>query len=151
MTNKHTKQQGLTLIELIVAMAIVMILTLVGAPSYQSFIESGRFSNATNDLYNAYRFARNEALKSASAITLKANNGQWQQGWKVFDGADLLLDVQKPHGDIQVTSSVSLLTVKGMGSLSGAQPTHFTVSGAGKTKYICILSSGQSIKQDTSC
>lgn len=126
-------------------LAIIGILTSVGVPSYNKFVEHGRFSQATNDLYNAYRFARAEAIKTSSSMTLKPKAGGWGDGWEVIDTANnTLLDTKAPHST--VTISGDPITVFGRGSISGAGSTMLTISTAQKTLTICILESGQSQK-----
>ena len=47
---RWTQQQGFTLIELMITLAISAILLSVAAPAYQSFIGSTALTTATNDL-----------------------------------------------------------------------------------------------------
>ncbi|RJG48479.1 GspH/FimT family pseudopilin [Motilimonas pumila] len=147
---KHIQRQqlGFNLIELMVVIAIVMILTLVAIPSYQTFVQTDRMADASNNLYNAFRFARSEAVKTSSNITLKAIDSDWAKGWRVVDAANkILMEVQAPHQDITVTGSTTV--VKGNGGLSSAQ--EFTVSGYSETKRLCIYVSGQSKLQAGAC
>lgn len=142
------QQHGFNLIEMMVVVAIVMILTLVAIPSYQTFVQTDRMADASNNLYNAFRFARSEAVKTSSSVTLKAIDSDWAKGWQVVDAADkVLMQVQAPHKDITVTGSNT--TVKGNGGLSSSQ--EFTVSGYSETKRLCIYISGQSKLQSGAC
>jgi type IV fimbrial biogenesis protein FimT len=133
--------QGLTLIELLVTMVIIAIIASVAVPSYASFIAKERLAITTNELYNAYRFARNEALKTSSPIFLDAISSDWTLGWQVKNSSgDVLLKSKTPHTSITV--SASALTVQGMGSLTSA--VDFNITGIAGTNCINILSSGQS-------
>ena len=109
--------QGLLLLELLLVMAMVTIFAMIGVPSFNSFMAEERLAVATNELYNAYRFARNEALKTSSSIKLDAVDGDWAKGWQVISsssGVDTVLYKSKvPHASITV--SASAVTVKGMG------------------------------------
>nr|WP_232772402.1 GspH/FimT family protein [Psychromonas sp. Urea-02u-13] len=127
-------------------LAIIGILSSVGVPSYNKFVEQGRFSQATNDLYNAYRFARSEAIKTSSPMTLKPKTvSDWSDGWEVVNsGNDILLEVKKPHASIEVSGAE--ITVFGRGSINIAGFTFLTVSSASRTSSICVLESGQSKK-----
>ncbi len=140
------KQSGFTLIELLVVLAIIGILSSVGVPSYNKFIEHGRFSQATNDLYNAYRFARAEAIKTSSPMTLQPKTGGWANGWEVVSsGGGTLLSVRAPHNTVYISGNI--ITVFGRGSVSLASATtSLTISSAQRTLSICILQSGQSKK-----
>ncbi|MCP4322690.1 MAG: prepilin-type N-terminal cleavage/methylation domain-containing protein [Alteromonadales bacterium] len=138
------KQSGFTLIELLVVLAIIGILTSVGVPSYNKFVEQGRFSHGYNNLYNAYRFARAEAIKTSSPMVLDAKDGDWNKGWIVYKSptsSAVLLDSPPVKSGINVTAST--ITVSGQGSLSS--PVEFTVTGpSGRSRLICIIQNGQS-------
>lgn len=147
--NSVKSSLGLTLIELLITMLIVIILIAIGIPSYQKFIQTERFAVATNNLYQAYRFARSEAIKKSSPMTLLASDGVWGNGWHVQDSSAAVLFVSKtPHASINISGNA--ITVLGMGSISGGSAT-FTISDTNKTRHICVLSSGQSVLQDGGC
>lgn len=81
-----------TLIELMVALSVVAILGLIGAPAMNQFIQSNRLSTATNEIIADLNLARSEAVKrSANVGVCKTNNqsscttaGEWLDGWLVF-------------------------------------------------------------------
>lgn len=142
----------MTLMELLVTLALIAILIVVGVPSYNTFIANERFAIATNELYNAYRFARNEALKTSSSMTLQATivggvADDWANGWQVLNISDaVLLESKKPHASISISGSV--VTVTGMGSANSA---NFSISGSNKSNCLSVLSSGQSQVQEGAC
>ncbi len=147
------KQSGFTLIELLVVLAIIGILTSVGVPSYNKFIEQGRFSHGYNNLYNAYRFARAEAIKTSSPMVLDAKPGGWNTGWVVYKSpvsipnpasSAILLDSPAVKPDVSV--SATTIIVNGRGSLNDA--VEFTVTGPSKSRRICIIKNGQSYSPD---
>lgn len=82
-------QQGFTLIELIVTMAILAILLVVGVPSFRSMIEGNRIAAASNDLVTGLQLARSEAIKRGIPVVLCASSDQatcaatpvWINGW----------------------------------------------------------------------
>ena len=61
---------GVTLIELMVAVAIVAILATLAAPSMRSFIEALQLRSATNELEASISYARSEAIKRGKTLTL---------------------------------------------------------------------------------
>jgi len=145
------KSPGFTLLELLITLAIMIILGMVAVPSYNSFMANGRFATATNDLNNAYRFARNEAIKTSTSMTLAPNDGDWGNGWQVKNSSDTVLLASKiPHSSVEISGAA--VTVRGRGSLSGGSNVSFTITDdTTKTRLLCILSSGQSILQDEAC
>jgi len=145
------KSPGFTLLELLITLAIMIILGMVAVPSYSTFMANERFAAATNDLNNAYRFARNEAIKTSTSMTLEANDGDWENGWQVKSSSDdpALFVSKVPHSSISISGAA--VTVRGGGALSGGSSVSFTITGANKTRRLCILSSGQSVLQDEVC
>ncbi|MBS0377030.1 MAG: GspH/FimT family pseudopilin [Proteobacteria bacterium] len=97
--------------ELMVTIAIVAILLGIGVPSFKYVTYSYRMSSEINGLLGDLQFARAEALKEGSGVTVCASNDgatcaggtSWAGGWIVFsdlnsnhvvDGTDRVLKVQ---------------------------------------------------------
>lgn len=90
-------QQGLTLVELMVTLAVAIILLAVGMPLFSSVVSSNRVTGQTNALVAAMQLARSEAVKRrfdayvcAAAGTLSVDCGatDWADGWTVFADED---------------------------------------------------------------
>ena len=84
--------RGVTLIELVVVMAIVVVLLGIGVQSYRSFSNNSRISSAINALLGDLQFTRAEASKRGLFVTACAsvsgsacsNSTSWDSGWIVF-------------------------------------------------------------------
>lgn len=63
-------QAGFTLLELMVAVAIVGVLMAVAIPAMGNFIRNGRITAAANDVMAALHFTRSEAIKRRQPVTL---------------------------------------------------------------------------------
>ncbi len=158
MMNNPQKQQGLTLVELVIAMAVLVMLAVIGAPSYEKFRANDRFAVASNGFHNAYRFARHEAIKTSSTMTLKAiATDSWKSGWKVVDATNTeLLHHDAIHSDIDISEIGGgfSIKVKGMGTVDGGLK-EFTIRDTVNThnqNCLMILSSGQSeLTQGAGC
>jgi len=66
--NNHTK--GFTLIELMVAVLIIGIITLIGVPNLSILIEKNRLKTANNSVYLILQAARNNAITSQKRIVV---------------------------------------------------------------------------------
>lgn len=90
---KKYKQNGFTLLELLVAIALMGILMAVGIPSFNSMIATNELADTTNDLVLSLKRARAEAIASGrdvivcssiDAATCSGVGGNWNQGWLVL-------------------------------------------------------------------
>ena len=86
---KKRLQCGVTLIELLVAISIMAILMLIGAPSFQSMIVSNRLTSEANALVSTLSLARTEAIKRNRQVAVVAETaGVWNDGWKIVVDSD---------------------------------------------------------------
>lgn len=132
------KQTGFTLIELIVAVAILGIMASIAVPNYGSFIRRSQQSSAYNNLVGTISLARIEAVKRSRVITLCVSSNQtscdaatsenWAAGWIVFvdengdgtvqTGDDVLTAEQDIPGSLKITSDFgSFLSIAPRGRL----------------------------------
>lgn len=98
-------EQGRTLTELLITIAIITILITVAIPTYGDLVITNRINTVTSELHGALLYARSEAIKfhgnvviCRSSTTLSENpqcdeggEGQgrgWGDGWLIFHDAD---------------------------------------------------------------
>ena len=126
--NKLSKNGGFTLLELMIAVAIVGILTTLALPSFREMLRQNRATGLANDLAAALNLARSEAIKRGTQATVcKSGNitaasptcstaANWQDGWLIFvdtgvagtvDGTDVRLKVGQPSNSVAVISADS--------------------------------------------
>lgn len=84
------KINGFSLIELIIALALTAIVITLAVPGYQTLIATNHVQSKVDELVTAIHFARSEAIKRHTTITLcksldtKQCGGKWQDGWIIF-------------------------------------------------------------------
>jgi len=72
-------QRGVSLIELMVAVAILAILVVLGVPSYQQWTLNTRIRTVTESIQNGLRLARNEATQQSRYVRFQLNSAtSWQ-------------------------------------------------------------------------
>lgn len=99
---KKNHENGFTLIELMVTVAVSAIVLSVAVPGFQDLIRNNRLATQANQLVTALNLARSEAIKRGVRVTVCKTNdpdattpscstsANWQQGFIVFvDNAHL--------------------------------------------------------------
>jgi len=96
--HKNRGAQGVTLVELVITMAVLVILLAIAAPAMQQFIARSAMQGLQTDFASAFNRARLDAISRNSCVSLcplsssaastcestAANLGNWHQGWIVF-------------------------------------------------------------------
>jgi len=150
---------GLTTVELMVAIAVIGILTVVAVPGIRDNVRQHRLSNQISDFVTALQLAQNEAVSRARPIVVcKSNNAesatpacgsagvQWSDGWIVFVDPDNdgVLDAGEPivRANGSFTSGLLLNGSAGFGSAvtfsaSGSLPNggSFVLCDSGDLRY----------------
>lgn len=88
------RQAGVTLPELVIALALGAILMSIGIPSYRYITCSSRISSEVNSLLGDLQWARSEAVREGETVTVcpadasrtqcVAHSNAWQNGWIIF-------------------------------------------------------------------
>ncbi|WP_462328776.1 GspH/FimT family pseudopilin [Thiohalocapsa halophila] len=92
------RSRGVTLVELMITISVLVILTTIGIPSFSTLIHNNRVARVANDLTLAMTLARSEAVKRGAPVRVCASaNGvdcditnpddchaDWSVGWIVL-------------------------------------------------------------------
>ena len=82
MLKPRHRQSGISLIEVMVAVAIVGVLMALGAPAFQTWIQNTQVRTASEAIMNGLQTARNEAIRRNAAVQFKLDGGTNTQ-WRV--------------------------------------------------------------------
>ena len=115
---------GFTLIELMIAIALVAILLATAVPALDDFTNDARQTGAINDFIASIHLARNTAITTNSRVTMCASASgadceftSWDSGWIVF--GDLNSNGSLDGGETVVSASAA---AEGLSILSGEFP-----------------------------
>jgi len=158
------KQNGFTLIELMVTLVVATILITVAVPGMRGMIESNKVVSAANSISSVMNLARSEAAKRSVNVTVCASNdsdqptpgcagASWQVGWVVWADLDKDGNFDSPGEVIQVgsalpastniTATVTSIAFDSTGFASGANTWKVCDSGSGNVGYeVKLLVSG---------
>lgn len=83
------RQKGVTLVEAIVVLMVMVVLTGAALPSLASRLEQHELAMVANDLVAATRLARSEALSRRARVAVVPMVARdWGSGWEVFVDAN---------------------------------------------------------------
>jgi type IV fimbrial biogenesis protein FimT len=107
----HKKQLGVTLVELVIAIAILGIVAAIAAPSYAEFIANSQIRSTTESIRNGLQVARAEAVKrnATVAFTLSADSS-WVVGCPTVSAncpATIQAKAAKEGGSATVTVAIT--------------------------------------------
>ncbi|GLO15447.1 hypothetical protein PPUJ20028_40320 [Pseudomonas putida] len=78
------KQRGVTLIQMLSALAVAVLLTQLGVPAYARMSDDLHRAAAARDLAQALRSARSHAMLQSQPVLVQALDGNWGKGWRVM-------------------------------------------------------------------
>ncbi|MEG3790069.1 GspH/FimT family pseudopilin [Lysobacter sp. CCNWLW3] len=168
--------QGFTLLELVVAIAIVAILVGWGLPSFQESLRSNRVATSANELIATMSLARSEALRSPQGgrVCTSADGsscgGGWGDGWIVWTDrnndnaptADEVMRYVRAPAQIALTvaadaGSTTVFQFDTRGRLRDGNARNFTLRpqecspGANQVRTIVVAATGQLRMQRELC
>jgi len=160
-------QNGFTLVELMVTLAVAIILLAVSVPLFRSMVSNNALVAQTNAIVTALNLARSEAVKRGAGVAVcpKAtaavadtdcgSNANWTNGWHVFtdagtggdfDGGDVVLRHWEPlPSGASLTTAAASIRFEADGSAGTVERT-FQVAYAGtkgaQDRCVRVLASG---------
>ena len=158
------RESGFTLLEVLIAVAVLAILTALAMPSFTGLIERNKARTVANDLLASILVARSEAIKRErqTALTRAVGSQNWTH-WLTFvdndrsksfnSGDELLLDHTVDAGNLSITATGAPLAnaanaglffdSRGVPVVALDTPAYFTITAGDTSYYLCLSPTGR--------
>jgi len=151
--------------ELLLAIAVLAIVTTLALPSFTQFIQNNRLASEANEMVASFQFARSEALKRGVPVQVCSSSngtgcdGNWAQGWIAMadpGGADEVLRVwASPGDDFTFNPTAGTVSFEPSGFSSGATAQQFDMQLSGCTndsaRQVMVERTGRVASQRVAC
>ncbi len=147
-------EEGLTLVEVLVVIALIGAITAVGVMSYSTMVQSYRVKGAALQIYGDMQYARMKALKEGNpcavefsgttySVKTSGNDGTWGTTDDVVQkGFDIAMDYTGVNVDSSnLTNNRAVFNPDG--TASGGR---VVVSNSAKTQSVCVNNSTGSVR-----
>lgn len=111
------RPRGLTLVELMIAIVVAAILATLAVPSFVELMQRQRLQSAASGLMADLQYARTEAQRRRSAVTLVHVAGQ--SDYVLTDGPAILKKVPLPPGVSMESTSIAFEPLRGLAATGG--------------------------------
>jgi len=132
------RQNGFSLIELLMGLAITGIVLHLVTPAFATLIESNQRQQAAQALFSGIRTARSEAIVRNQAVVIHGINGDWSQGWRMILDISGKGEMDSDNPLLAERQSGARVSIAGNGSVESS--IRFKGQGEaliGGTLYIC--------------
>lgn len=143
---------GFTIIELIVAIALMGVLFAIAVPTFRDLVADQNVRTAAATLHSSILQARAEAIKRNQTVRLRPGSGEeWTDGWLIPNPATPASDSspvrrERLKGAVEVTTDADQIDFRASGRLSGGAAVTFeleSVSDSSKKRCITISLDGR--------
>ena len=132
------KPSGFTLIEMMIVVAIVVLATTLGLPSYRTWVQNTQIYNAAESAQNGLQKAQAEAVKLNSNVefVLAANSP-----WKIQLAGSAVIESSTMEGSKNVThtatpTNATTITFNNLGGVGVPPNTPFNTDGSAPLRQI---------------
>lgn len=120
--------QGFTLVELMITLSVAAILMALAVPNFTTTIKNNRLTTQANELISSINYARSEAIRRGTSVSLESGSTNWHTGWTIKDkDSAVIRNHEAFDSGSSLVGSVTTVTYKGTGFISAAAAITYTL------------------------
>ncbi|WP_180111948.1 Tfp pilus assembly protein FimT/FimU [Acinetobacter sp. YH12136] len=132
------KENGFTLIELMVTIAVLAIIAMMAAPSFGDLVQKQQLKKSTNELIGVLSQARSKAILERRNVKVELHESE-----TILSANSQTIMYWMPYGETVLTSSVKEIVFGLSGGVVGASAdTTFVLCGNGVKQVIAVSRMG---------
>lgn len=114
MLTPSTKQEGVTLVELIIGLAIAVILMAIGIPSFSQWMHNARIRSTAESLISALQQTRSEAARRNMPVRFQLTDTTTSSCALSANGTNWIISREDPAGkcEVDISETVSPLIIQ---------------------------------------
>lgn len=153
MDKYRQNSSGFTLVELLVAMAVIAVVLVLGVPSIANMKRNSDLTTTTKDLVVALNLARAEAVRQGLDIDVNPLSGNWNNGWRVEQAGTAIRQFDSPPtgSGVALTTGAAPIRFAGLGNATAAACFDVTVSGSSAVRSVPVSLAGRVATCRASC
>jgi len=146
---------GFTLVELVVAIAVVGMLAAIAIPSFSGMIANNKAKGIATDLYFDLAKTRSEAVKRNMDVTISPVVDGWKKGWSIYptNQSDNVLESHSVSGANVSVSGPGTVKYNSSGRIGGSASFDIeaTVGSASAKTCVTVSLSGLPNVKKSAC
>jgi len=128
------RERGFTILETMVAVAVLAILVGLAAPGFREIILSQAVKTASFDLFSNLIAARSEAITRNTTVTVTPSGGNWANGWTITDSSGEVVRRQDPFAQVLIAGP-GTITFNSAGRLTTGSTSISLFANGGKAAH----------------
>lgn len=143
---------GFTVTEMLIVVAIMGILAAIATPYMGDMIRRQRIKTAAFDVFSSLAFARSEAIKRNTSVTILPTGGNWAAGWRITDSNNNLLR-QQAGWDALTAAGPASVVFAASGRATSLASISLSAYGVDANSFRCVKVdlSGRAISKEGAC
>lgn len=142
LTALRRREKGFTLLELLVAIAILAIVASIAVPGFTEVVRQNRATTLANDMVSALNLARSEAVKRNARVSVSPSGELLSSGWQVVTEDKQVLRRWSGREGAELSANVTRVTYNARGRAVGNAGITIDIAFQGAQRCVRVSLSG---------